>query len=41
MERGQPIKKYGKKRRKNDWTIFYLNLTMNISEKRGKAPLVW
>ena len=24
---GQPIKKYGKKRRKNDWTIFYLNLT--------------
>ena len=27
MERGQPIEKYGKKRRKNDWTIFYLNLT--------------
>ena len=27
MEMGQPIKKYGKKRRKNDWTIFYLNLT--------------
>ena len=24
---GQPIKKYGKKRRKNDWIIFYLNLT--------------
>ena len=27
MERGQPIKKFGKKRRKIDWTIFYLNLT--------------
>ena len=24
MERGQPIKKYGKKRRKNDWTIYIL-----------------
>ena len=41
MERGQPIEKYGKKIRKSDSTRFYLNLTMNFSEKRGKAPLVW
>ena len=39
--RGQPIENYAKKRRKSETTIFYLNLTMNISEKRGKAPLVW
>ena len=29
-----------RKNRKGDSTIFYPNLTMNISEKRGKAPLV-
>ena len=41
MERGQPIESMERKNRKSDSTIFYLNLTMNISEKRGKAPLVW
>ena len=27
MERGQPIEKYGKKKKKSETTIFYKNLT--------------